>query len=261
MEKLEQWFKGKVALISGGASGLGRCTTQLFAQRGARICVLDPDVSKGRQLQEELKGEHSDCLFLDCDVTQEHQVQEAIQKAVKRFGKIDVVHSNAGILGRKAFIENLSLEDWNRMISINLTGMFLVAKHAIVEMKRTGGGSIVFTGSNWAYVCEPGFSCYAASKGGVVAFARALAIDHAKDKIRINVICPGNMNTPMTDRYLKDAAEAGEPVQTMGQLSEPEEVARTVVFVASPLASALIGSAVVVDHGETIQYGYGLNAT
>jgi NAD(P)-dependent dehydrogenase (short-subunit alcohol dehydrogenase family) len=136
--------------------------------------------------------------------------------------------------------------------------MFLAAKGAVTQMLKQDGGVIVFTGSNWAYVCDPGFTSYAASKGAVVAFARALALDHAKDNIRVNVVCPGNMMTPLLERQLSLEKDPQAALENMGQISTPQEVANLVVFLASDQASAMKGSAVIIDQGETLGYGKGL---
>jgi NAD(P)-dependent dehydrogenase (short-subunit alcohol dehydrogenase family) len=155
-------------------------------------------------------------------------------------------------------VDKMTFEQWSRMININLNGMFLVAKGAVTQMLKQDKGVIVFTGSNWAYVCDPGFTSYAASKGGVVAFARALALDHAKDNIRINVICPGNIHTPLLDRQLSLEKDPQSAFENMGQVSEPQEIANLVLFLASDDASAMKGSAVIIDQGETLGYGKGL---
>ncbi len=127
-------------------------------------------------------------------------------------------------------------------------------------MLKKKQGVVVFTGSNWAYVCDPGFSAYAASKGGVVAFACALALDHAKDNIRINVVCPGNIHTPLLDRQLSAESDPQTTLAKMGRISTPEEIANLVAFLASDLSSAMKGSAVIIDQGETLGYGPGLDA-
>ena len=251
-------FKGKTAVVTGGASGLGRASATAFARGGANVAILDIDKVKGPETEKELAAAGVKARFVHCDVTSEDAVKNAFAAVEAEFGGVDILHINTGIIDAVRFIKDITLADWNRMITINLTGAFLAAKYGIIGMLKRGGGNIVFTGSNWAYVCDPGFSSYAASKGGVVAFARALALDHAKDNIRINVVCPGNIHTPLLDRQLSTEPDPAATLDKMGQISKPEEVANLVAFLASDLSSAMKGSAVIIDQGETLGYGPGL---
>ena len=249
---------GKTVAVTGGASGLGRASAKKFASEHAKVAIFDIDDAKGAGVVAECTALGTEAAFFHCDVTKEEDVKEAFRKAVERFGSVDILHVNAGIIDQVKYITDLTYEGWKKLIDINLNGAFLAAKYGITQMLRQDGGAIVFTGSNWAYVCDPGFSSYAASKGGVVAFARALALDHAKDNIRINVVCPGNMLTPLLERQLSLEANPQETMDKMGQISRPEEVANLVAFLASEEASAMKGSAVIIDQGETLGYGPGL---
>lgn len=251
-------FTGKNVVVTGGASGLGKASSLKFASLNANVIVLDINDGLGNAAVNELKKYGNDPLFLHCDVTKEAEVKTSYGKIVKKYGSIDILHANTGIIDEAKFVHQISLEEWNRIINVNLNGAFLTAKYAIIQMLKQEGGVIVFTGSNWAYVCDPGFSSYAASKGGMVSFARALALDHAKDNIRINVICPGNMTTPLLERQLSLEKDPEKVLKGMGQISTPQEVANLVVFLASEEASAMKGSAVVIDQGETLGYGPGL---
>ncbi|TFG63091.1 MAG: SDR family oxidoreductase, partial [Spirochaetales bacterium] len=249
-------FTGKSVVITGGASGLGKASAILFARNGARVAILDIDASGGPKAAEEINKAGGIAHFFHCDVTSESDVKNGFMEANNSLGRIDIVHVNTGIIDKVRFLKDMTLEDWNRVLSINLTGAFLTAKYAVEHMLEDGqGGTIVFTGSNWAYVCDPGFSSYAASKGGVVAFARALAQDHAKDNIRINVVCPGNMETPLLVKQLSLEKDPEAVRKSMGKISKPEEVAQLVLFLAGDESSAMIGSAVIIDHGETLRYG------
>jgi meso-butanediol dehydrogenase/(S,S)-butanediol dehydrogenase/diacetyl reductase len=254
MEKLNQ----KVAVVTGGASGLGCAVSKVFAKHGANIAILDINMELAQTVVDQIHRESGQALAVECDVTNETAVKNGFRKIIDEFGHIDIAHINAGIIDKPEFINNISLKQWNRIISINLTGAFRSAKYTITQMLQNGGGTIVFTGSNWAYVCDPGFSSYAASKGAVVAFARALALDHAKDNIRINVICPGNMSTPLLEKQLSLEKDPERVLKAMGQISTPEEVANLVLFLASDESSAMKGSAVIIDQGETLGYGPGL---
>jgi NAD(P)-dependent dehydrogenase (short-subunit alcohol dehydrogenase family) len=251
-------FKGKVAVVTGGASGLGKASASLFARRGASVAILDIDARAGEAAVKEIEGKGGKAAFMRCDVTDEAQVERAMRGAVEAFGSLDILHANAGIIDKPKFIGEISFSDWRRIIDINLNGMFLAAKYGIGHMLSAGSGVVVFTGSNWAYVCDPGFSSYAASKGAVVAFARALALDHAKDNIRINVVCPGNMMTPLLERQLSEEPDPAAALKKMGRISRPEEIANLVAFLAGDDASAMKGSAVIIDQGETLGYGKGL---
>lgn len=251
-------FNDKVVLVTGGASGLGRASVLSFAKEGAKIAILDIDSSNGAKVVEEIKALGGEGALFVCDMTNPVQVAKAFDDAVAAFGRIDIMHANAGIIDVPMTVDKMTFEQWNRMISINLNGMFLAAKGAVTQMLKQDKGVIVFTGSNWAYVCDPGFTSYAASKGGVVAFARALALDHAKDNIRINVICPGNIHTPLLDRQLSLEKDPKATLENMGQVSTPQEIANLVLFLASDDASAMKGSAVIIDQGETLGYGKGL---
>lgn len=253
-------FAEKNAVVSGGASGLGKAVATRFLKDGAKnVFLFDVDEKGGQRAEEELRqAGRGNVRFIPCDVTKEESVRKAYEAAVKEAGSIDIVHANAGIIAKPNYVDQMSLDEWNRVVGINLTGQFLMAKYAVAQMRRQGGGVIVFTGSNWAYVCDPGFTSYAASKGGVVAFARALALDHAKDNIRVNVVCPGNIHSPLLDRQLSEESDPQAALAAMGRVSTPEEIANLVTFLASDEAAAMKGAAVVIDQGETLQYGPGL---
>lgn len=251
-------FKNKIVVVTGGASGLGYASARSFAREGAAVAIFDVDKTKGPEAAAEIEREGGKAIFISCDLTDPDQVQAAYDEVIKQFGRVDVLHANAGIIDVPRTIDAMTFAQWKRVISINLDGMFLAAKGAVTQMLRQDGGTIVFTGSNWAYVCDPGFTSYAASKGAVVAFARALALDHAKDNIRINVVCPGNMMTPLLERQLSLEPDPEATLNGMGQISQPQEIANLVLFLASDDASAMKGSAVIIDQGETLGYGKGL---
>ncbi|MDR3123359.1 MAG: SDR family oxidoreductase [Treponema sp.] len=253
-------FKDRIVLVTGGASGLGRASALSFAKEGAKLVIFDIDRSNGPKVVKEIEALGTEASFVPCDMTDPAQVSKAFDEAVAKYGRIDIMHANAGVIDVPMTIDTMSFEQWNRVLSINLNGMFLAAKGAVTQMLKQDKGVIVFTGSNWAYVCDPGFTSYAASKGGVVAFARALALDHARDNIRINVVCPGNMHTPLLDRQLSMEKDPAAALENMGQVSDPQEIANLVLFLASDDASAMKGSAVIIDQGETLGYGKGLQA-
>jgi NAD(P)-dependent dehydrogenase (short-subunit alcohol dehydrogenase family) len=238
---------------------LGKACAERFAKDGGIVYVFDLNAKTGAETEKEL-CRFGEAHFIPCDVTDEGSVKAAFERVIAEKGRVDILHSNAGVIDKPMTIAEMSFERWQRIININLNGMFLSAKYAIQQMLKQPGGVIVFTGSNWNNVCDPGFTSYAASKGGVVSFARALALDHAKDNIRINVVCPGNMLTPLLERQLSEEADPVATLKAMGQISRPEEIANLVTFLASDEASAMKGSAVIIDQGETLGYGKGLAA-
>jgi len=255
MRKLNE----KIAIVTGGASGLGRAVAEKFAENGAKVAILDINLESGRKVAGEINKKGGDAIAVECNVSNEEAVNKAFTAVLKKYKRIDIAHINAGILGKRQFISETSFEDWKKVISVNLDGAFLTAKSTIKQMLKQSGGTIVFTGSNWAYVCDPGFMIYAASKGGVVSFARTLALDHAKDNIRINIVCPGNMYTPLLENQMSLEKNPEKALELMGQISKPEEVANLVLFLASDDSSAMKGSAVIIDQGETLGYGPGLS--
>lgn len=252
-------FEGKIVVVTGGASGLGRATAMSFARQGAKVAMLDVNEQLAESTIDLIRNNGDEAIAIRCDVADQAQVTNAFNEIENKYGAVNIAHINAGIIYQPIFIHEMSIEQWNHIISVNLTGAFLCARQAIVQMMANGGGNIVFTGSNWAYVCDPGFFSYAASKGAVVSLARALALDHARDNIRINVVCPGNMNTPLLERQLSVVSNPQEVLDSMGQISTPEEVANLVLFLASEDSSAMKGSAVIIDQGETLGYGPGLS--
>ena len=254
-------FEGKIAVVTGGASGLGRCSAKTLAADGAVVCIFDLDEAKGPEVVQEIETDGGKAEFFKCDVTNEESVKAAYDAVVAKYGKVDLLHSNAGIIDIPRYIHEMTFDQWYKVLNINLNGMWLAAKYAITQMLKQDGGSIVFTGSNWANVCDPGFTSYAASKAAVVNLGRNLALDYAKDNIRVNVVCPGNMMTPLLERQLSTEEDPDAVLEAMGQISQPQEIANLVAFLLSDEASAMKGSAVTIDQGETLGYRPGLRVT
>ncbi|MBR2123250.1 MAG: SDR family oxidoreductase [Lachnospiraceae bacterium] len=254
-------FEGKIAVITGGASGLGKCSAMTLAAEGAVACIFDLDEVKGPEAVKEIEAAGGKAEFFKCNITEEAEVKAAYEGVVAKYGSVDLLHANAGIIDIPRYIHEMSFEQWYRVININLNGMWLAAKYAITQMLKQDGGVIVFTGSNWANVCDPGFTSYAASKAAVVNLGRNLALDYAKDNIRVNVVCPGNMMTPLLERQLSTEEDPEATLEAMGQISQPQEIANLVAFLLSDEASAMKGSAVTIDQGETLGYRPGLRVT
>lgn len=243
---------GKVAIVTGGSSGIGRATTLLFAQEGAKVVAADWDETKGAGVVEEIRKQGGDCTFVKVDVASPDDVQRMVNTAVETYGRLDVLFNNAGVEGEQAPTADCSLENWDRVININLKGVFLGMKYAIPKMLESGGGVIVNNASVAGIVGFQGIPAYCASKGGVIQLTKTAALEYARQNIRVNVICPGVIWTPMVERFvggnpeMRTALAALEPV---GRFGTPEEVARLVLYLASDDSSFCTGAPFIVDGG------------
>jgi len=245
-------FQGKVVLITGGASGMGAACARLFAEQAAKVIIADINGALAAAVAAEvgagepLVGDVADSGFCD----------RAVAAALERHGRLDVLVNAAGIIYR-APGETTPDEAWRRVMAVNVDGVFFMSRAAVRAMKRQGSGAIVNFGSIWGGIGSAGVAAYCASKGAVHNLTRAMALDHARDGIRINAICPGEVNTPMlaSGRAVPPTAEdlrkLGEAVVPMGRLADPMEIARVVVFLASDAASYMTGSMIDVDAGYT----------
>lgn len=249
--------KGKVAIVTGAASGLGRATALLLAKEGAKVTVSDINEAGGKGVVREIKRGGGDAIFVKHDVTRETDWSRVIEKTIAEFGKLDILVNNAGVMLIKE-IERTSLEEWHRLMSVNLDGVFLGTKHAISAMKKTGGGSIVNMSSAAGIIgTVDNTSAYCASKGAVRLFTKAAALECSKAgldyNIRVNSVHPGVIETPMTAPMLK-AATLGknmEQVHPIGYLGKPIDVAYAVLYLASDESRLSTGSELVVDGGWT----------
>lgn len=258
-------MSGKVAIITGAASGIGRATARLFASEGARVVATDLQAAEAEQLVAELRAAGSEGLFLPHDVAEEAAWESVVARAVEAFGRLDVLVNNAGISTARPATE-MTLEEWRRVMAVNLDGVFLGTKHAVRAMRSGGrGGAIVNVSSVTALVGGPGTGAYAASKGAVCSFTRALAIECAPDRIRVNAVLPGGVRTPIWERsewwpeFVKQAGSeknawkrlvSDTPLQRM---AEPEEIAEAILYLASDAARFTTGSELVVDGGYSVQ--------
>lgn len=250
-------LKDKVALITGGSEGMGYATAELFLREGARVVISGRSAEKGAEAERTLKilGE---VAFVQGDVSRDEDVGRMVDETVRRFGRVDIVFNNAGVYLEKV-AEETSEEEWDRLIDINLKGTFLVSRRAIPHMKRQGGGVIVNNSSDAGLVGNKACAAYCASKGGVTIMTKAMALDYAKDNIRVNCVNPGVIDTPMVaqevaladdkEKYTKQM-NADHPI---GRIGRPEEVAKAVLFLASDEASFVTGAALSVDGGLTAQ--------
>ena len=247
-------LKGKVALITGGASGIGAESARFMAREGAKVAIADVNEKLGEEVVSGILKAGGDAFFLRLDVTREADWQRAIAAVEARYGVLNVLFNNAGITVRK-LIENADLESWQRIMDVNITGVFLGTKHAIPAMRRAGGGSIINMSSAHALVGDSaGHPAYFASKAGVRLLTKATAIQHARDNIRANSVHPGFVETPMTAAFhASGAAEVRKARTPLGRLAMPADIAWGVLFLASDEASFMTGSELVIDGGLTAQ--------
>ena len=247
-------LNGKVALITGGASGIGRATALLFAREGATVATADLNESDGRAVVEKIIDEGGQAIFIRCDVTKAVDCRLAVRQTVEQLGKLDILFNNAGIIQRASVAET-SEEEWDQVMAINVKSVFLLSKYAISIMAEAGGGVIINTASGWGLVGGRKAAAYCASKGAVVLLTKAMALDHGMQNIRVNCICPGDTETPMLrneakqlgkpwDQFLSESAQ--RPLQRVGK---PEEIAQAALFLASEASSFVTGTALVVDGG------------
>jgi len=245
---------GKVALITGGGSGIGRATALLLAGEGAAVAVVDMDGSRAQAVAQEIEGEGGQALAVRCDVSQAADCQRAVQETVAAFGRLDILYNNAGIIRRASVLE-ITEEEWDRAMAVNVKSVFLLSRYAIPIMAQGGGGAIVNTGSGWGLVGGRNAVSYCASKGAVVNMTRAMALDHAEQNIRVNCVCPGDTDTGMlrseaqqlgaaTEAFLAEAAD--RPLRRIGR---PEDIAQAVLYLASEASSFVTGTTLVVDGG------------
>jgi len=249
-------FQGKVALVTGGGSGIGRATCEIFAERGGAVVVADLKEAAAKATVESIAGGGGRAEAIRCDVTRWGDVQAAVDTARRVFGRLDVVVNCAGIF-RGSRLEDTSEEDWNQVLRVNLTGAFLVTKAAMKAMREQGGGAIVHIASRMAIRVREELGAYAASKAGILQLTQMAALEGAPYGIRVNCVCPGFIDTPMTrlsgPKETVDAQFAGwAKICPLGRLGRPDEIARVMLFLASDEASFITGMALPVDGGRTI---------
>ena len=245
---------GKVALITGSASGIGRATALLFAREGAAIVLADLNADAGRRVADEIAQSGGRALFERVDVTRAADCQRLVERAIREFGRIDILFNNAGIT-RRATVLDLTEDDWDRVMAVNVKSIYLLSREVIPHMQKAGGGTIVNTASGWGLAGGAKAAVYCASKGAVVLLTKAMAIDHGAQKIRVNCICPGDTDTVMlreearqlggeSSRFLAESAK-----RPLGRIGTPEEIAQTALYLASDASSFVTGTALVVDGG------------
>ncbi len=251
-------LEGKVAVISGAASGIGFGTANKLAEAGASIVLLDINETNGLNAVNKIELIGVKAIFIKCDVRSPEDCKNAADLTFKTFGRIDILHNNAGIAIRKNAVD-LEPDEWDLALDVSLKGQYLLSKYIIPYMKAGGGGSIINTGSGWSLKGGENAVAYCAMKGGTLNMTRAMCIDHGRDNIRVNTVCPGDIDTPMlrseceqlggdyNDDYKKECAQ-----RPLARLGTPEDIGNAVLFLASDLASWVSGAHLVVDGGGIV---------
>lgn len=242
-------LQNKVAVITGGASGIGAATARLFVKEGAKVVLVDLNEEKGKAFEAELKEQNAEALFIKANITSEEEVANVFKQTLQTFGKVDVVFNNAGI-GRVHSSHDLEYAEWRNTVNVDLDGVFLVAREAIREFLKADGGVIVNTASMYGWVGSPGSAAYNAAKGGVINLTRSLALEYAEQNIRVNALCPGFIDTPIIPEESKEALRSMTPMKRLGK---DEEMAKAVLFMSSDDSSFMTGNALTVDGGYTAQ--------
>ena len=254
-------FDGKVAIITGSASGMGRAAAARFAGEGGAVVIADLNLEGGEASVRDCKENGGRAVFQKTDVSAEAEIKALVARAVKEFGRLDIMWNNAGIGGAVGPLEKITVEDWDRSQAVLLRGVFLGIKHSVAEMRKVGGGSIISTASIAGIRGFAGLHAYCAAKAGVVNLTRSAALEFAKDKIRVNCICPGGINTPILHRNIPGMKDAMEEFLKKGQpypkAGHPEDIAAMALFLASDDAEFVTGQAMVVDGGLTVGAQFG----
>jgi NAD(P)-dependent dehydrogenase (short-subunit alcohol dehydrogenase family) len=249
-------LRDKAALITGGTSGIGEATSVLFAKEGAKVAITGRNQQRGTAVVDRIKHIGGHAIFLRADVSLASDCQRAVDQTLEAFGRLDILFNNAGVFYPQTALE-CSEKEWDEQIDVNLKGTFLMSKFALPSMIAQGHGVIINNSSGWGIVGGDHAVAYCASKGGVVLMTKAIAIDHGRQGIRVNCICPGDVETPMLpadakmrglswQSYLEDCKK-----RPMGRIGTPEEIAKAALFLASDDSSFMTGAALVVDGGGT----------
>jgi len=250
-------LKGKVALITGGNSGIGRATAILFAEEGARVVIAARNEARGNETVEAIARAGGEAIFVACDVRRAEDCRKAVGATIEAFGRLDILFNNAGVIYPGQTVVDTTEEEWDHTMAVNVKGAYLMSKYAIPWMIKSGGRVIINTASVLGLVGDKGAAAYCASKGAMVLLTKAMALDHASQNIRVNCICPGSVDTPMLRQEMEELGgveklrptfEAKHP---LGRICTPEEVAKAVLYLASDDASFVTGASLAIDGGRT----------
>jgi NAD(P)-dependent dehydrogenase (short-subunit alcohol dehydrogenase family) len=247
-----QRFIGKVAFVTGAASGIGRATAMAFAAEGARVAILDRGAEALRDTEAAIRDAGGTVLAIACDVSEPAQVEAAVTRTVEIFGRLDIAFNNAGVENTAAPVAEIVLEEWDRILGINLRGTFVCMKHELAQMVRQGGGVVINTSSGAGIRGVAGGAAYAASKHAIIGLTKSAALDYAKSNIRVNAILPGNIETPMMDRFTGGDIQKAIDLEPVGRLGKPEEIAEAVLWMSADLGAFVTGASISVDGGWSL---------
>jgi NAD(P)-dependent dehydrogenase (short-subunit alcohol dehydrogenase family) len=250
-------FNGKVAIITGGTSGIGLATAKLFAQEGARVVLMARNKSRGKEAVELITNAGGQAIFIPGDVGVAADCQRCVAASIEAYGRLDILFNNAGVIHVNRNLVETSEEEWDTTLDSNLKSIFLMSKYAIPRIAETGGGVIVNNASIFGLVGGSGIAAYCAAKGGIITLTKAMALDHAAQNIRVNCICPGSVDTPMLENEMMDLG--GSEIELpkfaarhpLNRIATPQEIARSVAYLASDDASFVTGIALPVDGGRS----------
>ena len=243
-------LQGKVAAITGASMGLGQAVATLFAAEGAQVVVADINAHEGQETVNRIRAQGGEAVLVQMDVRQAQDAERLTRATVESFGRLDVLVNNVGVQVNKDVVDT-SEEEWDFVVDTNLKSMFLCSKYAVAQMRQQGGGNIICISSLSGLVGNGLQASYNASKHGVIGLARSMAVDHASDSIRVNVVCPGSMNTPLTETIPEEKLAPYREANLMKRFAAPDEIAQAVLFLASDEASFVTGSVLVADGGYT----------
>jgi NAD(P)-dependent dehydrogenase (short-subunit alcohol dehydrogenase family) len=247
-------LRERVAIVTGAASGIGRASALAFACEGAKVLVVDIDEQGGKETVARILARGHEAVFARIDVSSEAEIKIMTEDMVARWGRIDILFNNAGIVLAKP-LEETTEDEWDRLMSINVKAAFLAIKHVVPQMRRSGGGAILNTGSIASFAGQVGTPVYTASKGAIALLTKSLALDYGRDRIRVNCLCPGITDTPMLRHHLGHGAEGEARIQgrlarvPLGEILQPEDVARAALYLVSEDSAGITGIMHVVDGG------------
>ena len=245
----------KVALITGAGSGMGKSAALIFAQEGAKVAAVDINEAQVKETAGEIAKNGGEAIALRADVSNSEDVKRVVDETVAKFGGLNIVYNNAGIEGDSNFLSNMTEEQFDRVIAINLRGVFLGMKYALPHLVKAGGGSIINQASIAGLIAVRGGAAYAAAKAGVIALTRVGALEYGRYNIRVNAICPGAIETPMAQRIRQGQPpnpKAIQRISVLGRMAEPEEIAKVALFLASDDSSFATGAPFIIDGGWTV---------
>ena len=248
-------FEGRVALVTGAASGIGEAAARLFAERGARVALIDLDEA-GEGVAETIRAAGGEALFVAADVAEDEQVERAVAKTIEAFGRLDCAYNNAGLSGPPHPVAEMPLDQWRRGIDVMLTGVFLCLRHEVPRMLEHGGGTIVNCASGAGLIGFPGQAAYVAAKHGVIGLTKTAAMEYGQQGVLINAICPGTARTAMVENVIEETPSLSDELKRLhpiGRIAEPAEIAEAALWLCSGRASFVMGSALVVDGGYVAQ--------